>query len=46
MRVTVRALDNEHDLTEVSSETFGSGAGAHVLSLPLYASVVVNFDAE
>ncbi len=44
VRVTVRALDNEHDLSEVSTEVFGSGAGAHTLTLPLYASVVVNFD--
>ena len=27
-----------------STEVFGSGAGAHTLTLPLYASVVVNFD--
>jgi len=42
--VTVRTLDNDHDLTETSTEVFGTGAGAHTLTLPLYASVVVNFD--
>ena len=44
VRVTVRTLDNDHDLTETSTEVFGTGAGAHTLTLPLYASVVVNFD--
>ena len=44
MRIRVRMLDNDHDLTEVSSETFGSGAGFRKLTLPLFASVVVNFD--
>ena len=44
VRVTVRMLDNEHDLSEISGETFGSGAGFHTLSLPLFATAVVNYD--
>ena len=46
VRVTVRLLDNEHDLSEISGETFGSGAGSHTLSLPLFGTVLVKYDAE
>ena len=46
VRVTVRMLDNDRDLTEVSGETFGSGAGAHTLTLPLFGTALVHYDAE
>ena len=46
VRVTVRLLDNEHDLSEISGETFGSGAGSHTLSLPLFGTVLVKYNAE
>ena len=46
VRVTVRLLDNEHDLSEISGETFGSGAGSHTLSLPLFGTVLVKYDVE
>ncbi|MBP5609912.1 MAG: hypothetical protein J6X72_01025 [Clostridia bacterium] len=44
VRIRVRMLDNDHDLTEVSSETFGSGAGTRVLTLPLFASAVIDYE--
>ena len=44
VRIRVRMLDNDHDLTEVSSEIFGSGAGFRKLTLPLFASAVIDFE--
>ena len=46
VRVTVRMLDADRDLSEISGETFGSGAGFHTLSLPLFGTVLVRYDAE
>ena len=46
VRVTVRMLDKDRDLAEISGETFGSGAGFHTLTLPLFGTVLVNYDAE
>ena len=46
VRVKVRMLDKDRDLAEISGETFGSGAGFHTLTLPLFGTVLVNYDAE
>ena len=45
-RLTVRTLDNDHDLEETVGLTVSSGAGEITLTLPLFASVVINFDVE
>ena len=44
LRVTVRTLDNERDLEKTDERTVADGA--LTLTLPLFGTVVVNFDAE
>ena len=44
LRVTVRTLDNERDLEKTDERTIADGA--LTLTLPLFGTVVVNFDAE
>ena len=39
--VEYRILDGEHSLETVSAETFFGASGAHILRLPLYATVLI-----
>jgi len=45
-RVTVRTLDNDHDLTQTDEKTVASGAGKMTLTLPLFATVMIDFEQE
>ena len=46
MRMIVRTLDNDHNLEKTFETTVAPGAGSLTLTLPLFATVMIDFKAE